>query len=46
MNLIFSISLNFLKILGASFDLDIVSIGSLQLGGGQMISEKIKIKKY
>ena len=36
----FSTSLNFLKIFGTSYGLDIVEIGSLHLGGVQMISEK------
>ena len=36
----FFTSLNFLKILGTSYGLDGVQIGSLHLGGGQMISEK------
>ena len=37
-------SSNFLKLLGTSYGLDIVSISSLHLGGNQMISEKSKSK--
>ena len=42
----FSTSLDFLKIFGASYGMDVVEIGSLHLEGGQMTSEKIGIKKY
>ena len=40
-----STSLDFLKIFGASYGLDVVLISLLHLEGGQMISEKIGIKK-
>ena len=40
----FFTSLNFLKDLKTSYALDIVWVGKLYVGGGQMIFEKIKIK--
>ena len=42
----FSTCLKFLKFVGTSYGLDVVWIGSLHLGGGQMISGKIQIQKY